>query len=208
MRARALLAGVVGMLLLAIAFPAAAKPPIAKAHISGPGLGEGLRISGPATEGMWSGIDVAGGRADVMAGSIAELGLTALELGPRYVVSYRFDVGRSAPRIVRQELYPYAKGGPVTYTPPGQHLTGPAGMTITAGWYQSPLDFFAYLVDHGLPEANPVGPVASGEPAGTAQGARKAPWAGIVVVLVGIAGLSLAALAVRRRVVVVARVNR
>jgi hypothetical protein len=61
MRARALFAGTVGALLLAIATPAAAKAMIAEAHIGGPGLGGGgLRISAPATEGMWeSGIDVA-----------------------------------------------------------------------------------------------------------------------------------------------------
>jgi hypothetical protein len=45
MRARALLAGTVGVLLLAVATPAAAKAMIAKAHISGPRLGEGACAS-------------------------------------------------------------------------------------------------------------------------------------------------------------------
>lgn len=90
MRARALLACTVGMLFLAIAIPAAAKPPIAEAHISGPGLrDQGPRVSGRGvTGGMWaSGIDLFGKLDDEMAGSIAELGVTAAEVGPRYVVS-------------------------------------------------------------------------------------------------------------------------
>ncbi len=62
----------------------------------------------------------------------------------------------------------------MTYTPPGQELTrlyGDRGnMPIIAGWYQSSLGFFDYLVDHGLPETNPVAPVATREPA------ERAPW--------------------------------
>jgi hypothetical protein len=68
------------------------------------------------------------------------------------------DAGSTAAEIVRQELYPYAKGGPVTYTPPGQRISEglPWGGAISAGWYQSPLEFFHYLADQGLPETNPV----------------------------------------------------
>jgi hypothetical protein len=161
MRARVLFAGIVGALLLAVASPAAAKWTIAKAHISGPGLGRGdLRISGPAIEGMWeSGIDATGGLDDTRADSAAELGLTAAELGPRYLVTYRIHGGGStAVEIVRQELYPYADGGPVTYTPPGQRIAEgmPWGGAISAGWYQSSPKFFDYLVRQGLPETSPV----------------------------------------------------
>jgi hypothetical protein len=211
MRARALFAGTVGVLFLAVATPAAAKAMIAEAHISGPGLGGGgLRISAPATEGLWeSGIDVAGGLDDARAGSIADLGLTAGELGPRYVVSYRFDVGPSRPaEVVRQELYPYAKGGPVTYTPPGQRLAEgqPWGGAISAGWYQSSLGFFHYLVDQGLPETNPVAAAADRESApDTASAARSTPWGWIALALAGLVVPPLAAPRLRRRVLAVAR---
>jgi len=212
MRARALFAVTVGVLLLAVATPAAAKATIAQAQISGPGLGGGgLCISAPATEGMWaSGIDVAGGLDDARASSIAELGLTAVELGPGYVVSYRFDVGPSRPaELVRQELYPYAKGGPVTSTPPGQRLTGPVGMTITAGWYQSSLGFFQYLVDQGLPETNPVAAAADRQSApDTVPAARSTPWGWIALALAGLVALSLAAPRLRRHVLAVARALR
>jgi hypothetical protein len=188
------------MLLLAIAVPAAAKPPLAEARISGPGLSGGdLRISGRgATSGMWaSGIDLFDHLGDEIAGSIAQLGLTAAGLGPRYVVSYRFDAGSSKPPgIVRQELYPYAKGGPVTYTPPGQRIFG--GLTITAGWYQSSLDFFQYLVDQGLPESNPV-VAADRESAPSPVRPGLALWVWIALALTGLSAVSVAALRLRRR---------
>jgi len=208
MRARVLFAGLVAISTVVIAGPASAKvESITEANITGPGLEGGLRIEAPDTEGLWeSGIDVAGGLDDTRADSVEQLGLTPADLGPRYLVTYRFEFSDD---LIRQDLYPYAKGGPVTYTPPGQELTVGVKMQITAGWYQSSLGFFHYLVDHGLPETNPVAPVATREPApDTAPGAQTAPWAGIVVVLVGLAALSLAALAARRRVLVGGRVNR
>ncbi|MGH3116396.1 MAG: hypothetical protein ACRDQ2_04665 [Gaiellales bacterium] len=207
MRARVLFAGLVAISTVVIAGPASAKASIAEANITGPGLGGGLRIEALDTEGLWeSGIDVAGGLDDTRADSVEELGRTPADLGPRYLVTYRFDFSDV---LIRQDLYPYAKGGPVTYTPPGQELTAGVNMPITAGWYQSSLGFFHYLVDHGLPETNPVASVATRERApDTAPGAQTAPWAGIVVVLVGLAALSLAALAGRRRVLVGGRANR
>lgn len=204
MRARVLLAGLVAISTVVIAGPAWAKADIAEANITGPGLeGRRLRIAAPDTGGLWeSGIDVAGGLDDARADSVEEMGLTPADLGPRYLVTYRFSLGRgSSDDLIRQNLYPYAKGGPVTYTPPGQELNVGINMSITAGWYQSSLGFFRYLVQHGLPETNPVASVATREPApDTAPGAQMASWAGIVVVFVVLGVLSLAALAVRRRV--------
>jgi hypothetical protein len=113
---------------------------------------------------------------------------------------------------VRQDLYPYAKGGPVTFTLPGQEVAGLFGDTgdlpITAGWYRSPLSFFHYLVNHGLPETNPIVQAANDEPVSvTEPAAQTVPWEGIAAALAGVAGLSLGALTVRRRLVAVAREN-
>jgi hypothetical protein len=206
MRARALSAGTVAVLMLAVATPAAAKAMIAEAHISGPGLeGGGLRISAPATDGMWeSGIDVAGGLDDGRPDSIAELGLTVADLGPRYVVTYRFEIQPGTPaEIARQDLYPYAKGGPVTYKSPGQRLAEgrPWEGAITAGWYQSSAGFFDYLVDQGLPETKPVARDARRESAPDLLPAAQAtPWGWIALALAGLVALSLAAPGLRRRV--------
>lgn len=207
MRARVLFAGLVAISTAVIAGPASGKPAIAEASISGPELDGVIRIQTPDTDGLWeAGIDMGGGRADTRADSVEELGLTPADLGPSYLVTYRFDFSDA---LIRQDLYPYAKDGPVTYTPPGQKLAGRASLSITAGWYQSSLDFFDYLADHGLPETNPVAPIASDEGAlDPTSGVQIVPWAGIVVVLVGLAALSLATLAVRRRMLAVSRVNR
>jgi hypothetical protein len=206
MRARVLFAGLVAISTVVIAGPASAKADIAEANITGPGLEGGLRIEAPDTEGLWeSGIDVAGGLDDTRADSFEELELSPADLGPRYLVTYRFGLGLgSSDDLIRQDLYPYAKGGPATYTPPRQELNVGINMSITAGWYQSSLGFFHYLVNHGLPDTNPVASVATREPA--PDTAQAAPWAGIVVVVV-VLGLSLAALAVRRRVLAGGRLN-
>ena len=151
-----------------------------------------------------------GGLDDTKPDSVVELGLTAAELGPKYVVTYRFDAGSTAAEIVRQELYPYAKRGPVTYTPPGQRIAEglPWGGAISAGWYQSSLEFLHYLVDQGLPETNPV-VVADRESApDTVPAARPTLWGWIALAVAGLVVLSVAAPRLRRRVLAATRAHR
>jgi hypothetical protein len=202
MRARALFGAAVAALVLALSTPAAAKVGIAEVRISGPGLGAGgLVIYPPASEGMWdSGIDWAGGLDDTRAGSARELGLTAADLGPRYVATYRLGAGTERAETVRQELYPYAKGGPVTYAPSGQRIAEglPWGAAITAGWHQSSSEFFRYLVDKGLPESNPL-IVADRESAKTVHAAGSTLWGWISLALAVLAAASVAIPPLRRR---------
>jgi hypothetical protein len=196
MRGRVLFAGLVAMSILVIAGPASAKMAIAGAEITGPGLGGGMRIRAPDADGLWgSGIDVVGGLDDARAGSVEELGLSPTDLGPRYLVAYRF-YGSHDP--IRQDLYPYANGGAVTYTPPGQELRVGGRMSILDGWHQSGPGFLRYLKGHGLPETDPL--AAAGAVSDNPSRARTTPWAVSVVVLVGLAALSLAAVAEHRRV--------
>jgi hypothetical protein len=203
MRPRALFVGTVGALLLAVATPAVAKVGIAKAHINGPGLvDDGLRISDAVLEGMWdSGIDVAGGLDDTRGDSVAELGLTVPELGPKYVIDYRLDAGTKAAETVRQELYPYASGGPVTYTPPGQGVAEglPWGGTLSAGWYQASPGFFSFLVDQGLPESNPVVGANREYASDSVPAAGPTLWGWIAPALAALVALSVAATRLRRR---------
>jgi hypothetical protein len=153
---------------------------------------------------------VAGGLDDTRADSVLELGLTAAELGPKYVVTYRFDAGSTAAEIVRQELYPYANGRPVTYTPPGQRIAEglPWGGGISAGWYQSSLEFFHYLVDQGLPETKPVVAADRESVSETVPAAGPALWVWIALALAGLVALSVAAPRLRRRVLAAARAHR
>ena len=207
MRARVLIAGLVVISTVVMAGSASAKADIIEATITGPGLNGELRIRGAATAGLWdSGIDDVGGLDDTRASSVEEWGLTAADLGPRYRVMYRFW-GRGE-GLIRQDLYPYAKGGPVTYAPPGQKMTVGIEMVITPGWYRAShpcelcgttpfppekaaLQFFRYLVDLGLPETNPAPAVATPERApDVAAEIEPAPWPTLVG-LVGVAALSL-----------------
>jgi hypothetical protein len=216
MRARVLFAGLMAMSTVVIASPAAAKPPIAEARITGPGIEREISIGRGDSATVWEyGIGSVGGVDDARADSAEELGLTPADLGPRYVVAYRFGFHDD----IRQDLYPYAEGGPVTYTPPHQKLTGLFGaagfMRVTPGWYRSrsSLGFFLYLVDNGLPGRNPIAPFATGDAApGKAPEAQTGSWAAMVVgvlwVLVGFVAVSLATLAVPRRVLAVGRANR
>jgi hypothetical protein len=104
-------------------------------------------------------------------------------------VTNRFDAGPGdPPELVVQELYPYATGGPVTYTPPGQRLFGARGMSITAGWFRASPEFFRYLVDQGLPETTPPIPADrvgadSGVPAPTAWRWIAMGFAGLTAIL-------------------------
>jgi hypothetical protein len=192
MRARVLFTGLVALSIAVIGGPASAKAAIAGATITGPGLDGGLRIGGPDSDGLWgSGIDVVGGSDDTRAPSIEELGLAPGDLGPRFLLTYRFH---GSDEDIRQDLYPYAKGGPVTRTPAGQELRVGLRMRIVAGWYRSSPRFLEYLVSHGLPRTNLIGPPASEEQLPAARSSTL-PWAGIAFV----GGLAVIALAVLGR---------
>ena len=150
---------------------------------------------------------------DHKSDSVAELGVPYAELGPRYVVTYRFDFGPEAPDArARQFLYPYADGGPVTYTPPGQILSAEVFESpLTAGWWQAEPGLLVFLVQNGLPQTNPVAadelpaPASGTQPVPTT---RSVPWGWILLGLAGLAALSLTAPGVRRRVLVaVTRMN-
>ncbi len=113
MGARLLFAGLVAISTLVVAGPASAKPSVAGARISGPGIDGEMTIGHGDAAALWEyGIS----RAD----SLKALGLTPSDLGVRYFVTYSFGFRDD----IRQDLYPYAEDGPVTYTPPHQELTG------------------------------------------------------------------------------------
>jgi hypothetical protein len=206
MRARTMLVGVIVALPLAVAAPASAKVPIAivGASITGPGLGTagGIRIDSPAADQMWhSGIV-----NDSKWSSLSEFRVARSDLGPRYLIVHRvLFVSGPENHLLRQELYPYAKGGPVTYTPPGQELLrGGARLRIVAGWYEVSTEFLEFLVGQGLPSRNPLAPAANPapwtEPAADAASGQPAAWVSVMLGTVGLAALSLAAPKIRRRV--------
>jgi hypothetical protein len=206
MTARALFVGLMALLMVAVAGPASAKVPMAivDSNITGPGPGDGgsgIRIDGPAADQMWE----SGIVNDSKWSSLSEFGVAQGDLGPRYLVTHRVLFG-SGPEddVLRQELYPYAKGGPVTYTPPGQELLSDAArIPIVAGWYEASPEFLEFLVQHGLPATDPLAPVADpaprNEPAADPASGQPAAWMWVIIGTVGLAALSLAAPRIRRR---------
>lgn len=73
-------------------------------------------------------------------------------LGPRYTITWVVPgpPGNTVHRV-RQDLYPYAPGGAVTYTKPGQPIFD---MTTIGGWYRG-ITLKETLVDLGLPARAP-----------------------------------------------------
>jgi hypothetical protein len=126
-------------------------------------------------------------------------------LGPRYTVTWTFpdpDGGRD--RQVRQHVYPYAAGGPVSFTPAGQAVLD---TTSTGGWYQGFDGLRAQLIDLGLPNRQPLPPAATATPTPAsphpAQPASTSPppvWPRIAAVVAAFLTLAAgAALTLRHR---------
>jgi hypothetical protein len=75
------------------------------------------------------------------------------DLGPRYTVTYTVPTDMNRTVTIRQDIYPYAKSGPVTHMAPGQPIFD---METPGGWFQAGPDLKETLAAAGLPE-NPVG---------------------------------------------------
>jgi hypothetical protein len=130
-------------------------------------------------------------------------------LGPRYTITWTFpDPAGGKDRKVRQLVYPYAAGGPVSFTPAGQAVMD---TTTIGGWYQGFDGLRAQLIELGLPDRQPLAPVATAAPAPAAPApaspsapatAQPAAWPRVVAAAV-VAGLlvigAAVAVVLRRR---------
>jgi hypothetical protein len=91
--------------------------------------------------------------------------------GPRYTITWTFPNGAGTADKVRQSVWPYAAGGPLTYMAPGQPVLD---TTTMGGWYRAGDDLRQRLVALGLPSRPPA--AASGSTAGaSAAGGSAAP---------------------------------
>jgi len=158
MRTRVLLMIGIATAVLAIPTAAFAKGPTI-ARITGPGIRGGaitLRGMGEPGSGAKLG-DLAeqSGLFSAMFGAASDGHILpvkpTVELGAHYVVVYTIPNGDPKPAKVTMDLYPYAPGGPVTYTRPGSPVF--SGQEPLAGqWYQGPSDLRDLLVSVGLPD--------------------------------------------------------
>jgi hypothetical protein len=115
-----------------------------------------------------------------------------VRLGPKYRVDWVMPGENGSSSIIRQDLYPYARPYPVSYTKPGQPYFGREH--THGGWYQAPAQLKRDLVAVGLPAQQPP-PSAPGGGTGWLR------WVAVSITIA--AGLALLAvlgmLAVRRR---------
>lgn len=156
MKTRILLATSLGALLTLVPGTADAKG-AQDATVTGPGLEQPLRLGTQAAAselaqkaGLYEGLF---GSTTVTLATSAPAG----DLGPRYVAEYRLAAGPDGSVEVRQELYPFADGGAVTYTPPGQRPF--ESKPSAGGWFRSGAALTDLLVAAGVPA--PVGAVIS-----------------------------------------------
>ena len=194
MRQRRALAMLVLALLLAAVPTAAQAKGASAATISGGGSGGlpggPIDLAGDGEPG--SGTDLANlaeaagvfallwedGQSDVL--DAAPTG----ERGPRYTITWTFPNGAGGEDKVRQSVWPYAAGGPVTYMRPGQPVLD---STTKGGWYRSADNLRQTLITLGLPDRPPLAvpaPAASAPPAaGSVPAADPAPalWPRIAV---------------------------
>ena len=111
------------------------------------------------------------------------------ELGPKYTITYTVP-GPSSEDEILQDLYPYAKDGPVTFMPAGQRLFDTE--QTRGGWYRAGPALKRSLVAAGLPASAPTS--ADGDSASFVDA-----WAWILAGLGGALVLAAAcALLVRR----------
>jgi hypothetical protein len=183
--------------LLTVALPAAAKGP-ASASIEGPGLA-GPLVMGYSDDASSVGTEGLGGLLNHGRLGHALIAATAVappregtlvtptpspppgRLGSRYAVTY--DMGPDG--AIRQDLYPYAEGGPVAHLPAGQRIgTRPLG----GGWARADVALLGVLTNAGLPVTDPAPPAAVAPvAAGASWPVRNAEW-----LLAGLVALCLA----------------
>ena len=72
------------------------------------------------------------------------------DLGPKYTITYTVPGPNNEVWKVRQDVYPYASPGPVTYMEPGQAVYD---QQTRGGWFQADPGLKQMLVDAGLPSS-------------------------------------------------------
>jgi hypothetical protein len=183
----------------------------AKGPNGGEITGDGLRAPIPLTRGEG---DPAGDRLIEDAGFFAlafsqvpdptESSWPPGELGPKLTITWTLSAGPGS-NIVREDVYPYAENGPVTFMAPGQAVYD---QPVQGGWYRAAPSLVTSLQTLGVP-TQPVleqrirAAHAPPEPARAPMDRdRGVPWlaiGGSLVLVLALALLAAVTLIVRRR---------
>jgi hypothetical protein len=165
-----------------------------EAEITGPGLSGPIELSGSGEPGSGEELgaiaEAAGFFAAVFGQSpdpmLAERPQGAL--GPRYTIAYVMPGPAGEEDTLLQDVYPYAKPHPVTYTKPGQPFW--TTERTQGGWYVASYSGLGdLLVSAGLPSSPPSGGGdGGGAPwvlVGSLLGAAAIAGVGVLVVRAG-----------------------
>jgi hypothetical protein len=95
-------------------------------------------------------------------------------LGPHYTITWTVPEGTDTARKIRQDLYPYAAGGPLTYTKPGQRIFD---QRTPGGWYRASDSLRLNLISLGLPNRPALAAPNNGGSAAAPAPARPLPAA-------------------------------
>jgi hypothetical protein len=114
------------------------------------------------------------------------------ERGPRYTITWTFPNGDGGEDKVRQSVWPYAAGGPITSMASGQPVLG---ATTDGGWYRATDSLRQHLIALGLPNRQPLPTPAPSTPPPAATPAPDPAPALWPKVALGIAVLAAAAAA-------------
>lgn len=126
------------------------------ATIDGPGDGGGITFTGGRNSGLFLLTEQTGLFPAVFARQPDAMldRRPKGDLGPRYVITWTVPGPNNETWKLRQDLYPDAESGPVTYMAPGQKVFEIPGGTH-GGWYQAGARLKQVLVDAGLPAHAP-----------------------------------------------------
>ena len=212
---RRVLAMVVLALLLAAVPTAAQAKGASAATISGGGPGGLPRgpidMKGDGEPGSGSNLSNLAEAAGVFAllwedgqpGALTSAPLPPAQRGARYTITWTFPNGAGNENKVRQSVWPYAAGGPLTFMASGQPVLD---TTTNGGWYRAGDDLRTSLIALGLPNRPALtvpAPAGSASPTPAPAAAEPAPamWpkvaAGVVVLL--LVAAAAVVLVLRRR---------
>jgi hypothetical protein len=143
-------------------------------HLKGDGEpGSGTDLANLAEQaGMWSLLFEDGQPANLDTPPPAAM------RGPSYTITWTFPNGAGSSDKVRQRVWPYAAGGPVTYLAPGQPVLD---TRTEGGWFRATDSLRLTLIGLGLPKrpalaaAAPAATAAAPAPASPAPAPSPAP---------------------------------
>jgi hypothetical protein len=153
---------------LLVALPTAAQAKGASAATISGGSVDPITLKGDGEPGSGTELANLADQAGVWAllfedGPGGELSVApADQRGPRYTIAWIFPNGQGTEDTVRQSVWPYAAGGPLTYMASGQPVLDG---TTKGGWFRATDTLRQTLVSLGLPDRQPLAAPAAPAPA-------------------------------------------